>query len=436
MGKHIKLNSRERKVLRSHILATAEHAAPYKPLKLGHKITAYVASIMSSILISGSIVGYVAVNRIQSSFTTVELTSQYATVDSKNFEVSERVRLSGEDIDKLLDAAQPEEKNTINIGGLESNFNILIIGSDTRKNQGEDFGSSNSELNDVNILLKVDVVNNNATVVSFPRDLLVNVPECVREDGGKSSAADNVPLNSVLSRGGLPCVALTIENLTGLPILHAGLLTFIGAAEISTAIGGVPVCVNGPLKDPYSGIDFPEAGTYEIEGLEALAFLRTRSKVGDGSDLGRINLQQLYLSSMMRKIVEEGTLYDLPKLYNLAVVVSKSTVLSSSLSSIDLIVSMARTFTNIPLENIVFVQFPVSSAAGEPYNQPGRVVAKEPVASQLLDFLRSDTMFILKKPGGNGTSLVEGYEYDLEGIKILSGANGQSAADVTCSKVR
>lgn len=423
MGKHSRQKAK-------YVLETAFHARDLPQPTIKTKILAYTSSVLVSVLIAGSVTFYTAVNKIQSSFQTVELTSQYIESSSN----TQSTRLSTEEISEVLN--EINEPTPVNIGGLAENFNVLIVGSDTRKDQGDGFGDSKSELNDVNILMKVDVVNNNATIVSFPRDLLVDVPECSTPDGKTVGAADNVPLNSVLSRGGLPCVAMAIENLTGLPIVYAGMLTFIGAAEISTAIGGVPVCVDGPLKDPYSGIDFPEAGTYEVEGLEALAFLRTRSKVGDGSDLGRINLQQLYLSSMMRTIVEENTLYDINKLYNLAVVVSRSAVLSSSLSSLDMLVSMARTFTNIPLENIIFVQFPVGSAAGEPYNQPGKVAPKEPVASQLIEFLKTDTMFVLSKAGGNGTAVVDGYEYDLEGMNVLNGANGQSAADVTCSKVR
>jgi LCP family protein required for cell wall assembly len=424
LGKHSKPKAK-------HVLETAFHARALPRPSLTKIVLTYTASLVTAILIAGSITFYTAVNRIQSSFQTVDLTSQYDNMESAP---TEATRLSVEDINEILD--EVNEPTPVNIGSFAENFNVLIVGSDTRENQGDGFGSSRGELNDVNILMKVDVVNNNATVVSFPRDLLVDVPECVTPEGKTVASAKNVPLNSVLSRGGLPCIAMTLEQLTGLPIFYAGMLTFIGAAEISTAIGGVPVCVNGPLKDPYSGIDFPEAGTYEVEGLEALAFLRTRSKVGDGSDLGRINLQQLYLSSMMRTIVEENTLYDIQKVYNLAVVVSRSAVLSSSLNSIDKLVSMARTFTNIPLENIVFVQFPVGSAAGEPYNQPGKVAPKEPVASQLIEFLQNDTMFVLNKAGGNGTVVVDGYEYDLEDMDVLNGANGQSAADVTCSKVR
>ncbi len=80
----------------------------------------------------------------------------------------------------------------------------------------------------------------------------------------------------------------TVENLTGLSIPYAGLITFDGVIEMSNALGGVDVCVAEPINDTYTGLHLT-AGSHNLEGSDALAFLRTRHGVGDGSDLARIS---------------------------------------------------------------------------------------------------------------------------------------------------
>src|SRR5690554_6386322 len=117
---------------------------------------------------------------------------------------------------------------------------------------------------------------------------------------------------------------MTVEVLTGLDIHCVGMITFGGVVRMSNAIGGVPVCVNGPVIDKYSCINLPAAGTYELSGKTALAFLRSRKGVGDGSDLTRISSQQVYLSSLVRTLKSSETLGDAAKLYGLAQAASSS----------------------------------------------------------------------------------------------------------------
>src|SRR5690606_31488924 len=150
---------------------------------------------------------------------------------------------------------------------------------------GGDEEEETSELNDVNMLLHVSADQTNAVAISFPRDLVVPIPECPAEDGSGPKYRSTEPLNTALFYGGLPCAVMTIAELTGLPIQFAGMISFNGVIEMSNAIGGVPVCVTGPVVDDFSGINLPEAGTYNLQGHEALAFLRSRHGVGDGSDL-------------------------------------------------------------------------------------------------------------------------------------------------------
>lgn len=418
MGRHSYSKQELREIKRMRGSASPQHARK-RGVSLRKKVLTFTLSGLTVVAVSGGVVAYYAVNKVVSNFDTVDLVSVYTPPEIPTTLEDEMVSVT--------------ENELPQIGSFDGAFNVVIVGSDTRDGQGEGFGDRKGELNDVNILMSVNEDQTQAAIISLPRDLIVTTPECVREDGSVVSSR-TAALNTVLSNGGLPCVARTIETLMQVPVAYAGMLTFAGVADISTAVGGVPVCVSGPLEDKYSGLNLPEAGVYELEGYEALAFLRTRYNVGDGSDLSRIGLQQLYLSSLLRKMVEEDVLNNVVKLYGIADAVSRSAVLSSSLANIDVMVSMARTFDNIPLENVVFVMLPVGSG-GEAY--PGKMVAKNPDAANLIELVSSGVLFQISDPAVRGTFIQEGGSTDVvEGLETLSGVVGQSASDLTCTKTR
>ena len=207
------------------------------------------------------------------------------------------------------------------IGAYSGTVNLLLVGSDTRNGQKGHYGSNpGSTLNDVNILIHISEDHTKATVISFPRDLYVDRPACKNPSDTSQTlpAATGVKINSVLEYGGLGCVRDTVADLTGMTIPFAALITFDGVVEMSNAVGGVPVCVAKAINDDYTGLHL-SAGEHTIKGVTALEFLRTRHGVGDGSDVTRISSQQVFLSSLVRKIKSNATLTDVTKLYGLAV---------------------------------------------------------------------------------------------------------------------
>jgi len=324
------------------------------------------------------------------------------------------------------------------IGEIDGGFNVLVVGSDTRAGQGEGFEFVDTELNDVNLLVHVSENHDHAVVVSFPRDLLLDIPACPKADGTESKPREMEALNTTMGIGGLPCVALTIAQLTGLDIGYAGLMTFAGVAQLSTAVGGVEICVDAPLVDPWSGIDLPEAGYHTLEGYQALAFLRTRKGVGDGSDLSRISSQQVYMSALVRTLQADGVLNDVTKLYGLAQVAANTMVLSTSLGSLDVMVAMARALRGIPNENIVFIQYPVLDADPELY--PGRVVPNEALAKTVAERLQSDEAFSLSAGsegfGSTSANPDSATGSDSPESDVVEGLVGQTAGDETCTVAR
>lgn len=366
----------------------------------------YVAAALAVVLVSGSAVVGFKVIQLESNIETVTIVGE-------------------------TEGPPPE------LGAYEGGFNILLVGSDRCENPNGCKDRS-TELNDVTILLHVSQDQTNAIAVSFPRDMVVPIPSCPDPKGGNFSSMSAQPINVTLFYGGLPCTVLTVSKLTGLDIQFAALVTFSGVAKISSAIGGVNVCVNGPVVDKYSGINLPAAGEYELDGWEALAFLRTRHGVGDGSDLGRISNQQVFMSSLVRKLKSDGVLNDIGSLYNIATVASQNLVVSNSLKNVNTLISMAQVLKKLPLDRVMFVQYPGTTGQGGVYS--GKVAPITSVADKLFAKIRADEPFVLAQGStGNGSVVNPNApeateESTTEGLEVLQGVKGQSAADYTCSK--
>ncbi|ARJ07170.1 hypothetical protein B5808_03180 [Cnuibacter physcomitrellae] len=277
------------------------------------------------------------------------------------------------------------------IDAIDGGVNMVLVGSDTRTNQGDAYGEDEGgALNDVTMLIHIAQDHSSATVVSFPRDLMVELPDC--PDGGEYTA----PINVALSLGGLPCVVLTVESLTGLSIPFAAMIEFNGVIEMSNALGGVPVCVAEEIDDPYTGV-FLTPGTWDLKGADALGFLRTRHGVGDGSDIGRISSQQVFLSSMIRTIKSGSTLTDATKLYGLAKAAASNMTLSDRLASPDTMVSIALALKDMDLSKVSFVAYPNSYADWVP---EGKVAPDEDSAAILFAALAADQPITLTQTGG------------------------------------
>ena len=279
----------------------------------------------------------------------------------------------------VWDAAQAVSANAVvldddkplppSLGAIEGGVNILMVGSDSC--EGQDVAlfprcaenDSPGERSDVTMLVHISDEPRRVTVVSFPRDMLVPIPSCPKEDGGGSySAMSSQMINASYMYGGLACTVLTVEELTKEKIHFAAAIRWTGVINMSDAIGGVDVCVAGEINDPHTNLHLT-AGTHTLEGVEALQFLRIRHGIGDGSDLGRISNQQQFMSSMVRKLQSDTVLADPGRLLNLATtaigqVQQDQLVLSSGLTNPTLMVQIAMAVKDVPFEDIVFVQYP------------------------------------------------------------------------------
>jgi len=287
------------------------------------------------------------------------------------------------------------------VGPIEGAVNILLAGSDSGDGDPK-YGKREENLNDVTILLHIAADHKSAVVVSFPRDMFVPIPACPKPDGsGNYSAMSLQKINVTLTYGGLPCTVLTVEQLTGLDIGYAAQIGFHGVAAMSNALGGVPVCVAEPINDRWTNLHLT-AGEHVLQGEDALKFLRVRHGIGDGSDLGRISNQQVFLSSLMRTVKSSETLTNPLTLLKLAKAAASNMILSTSLNHIDTMISIAMALKNIDLKDFVFVQYPTSNAT---VGTQSGVLPITSAAELLISAIANDEQITLS--GGTGIGAVE-----------------------------
>lgn len=283
------------------------------------------------------------------------------------------------------------------IGALEGGFNLLLVGSDSRAGQGDvAFGDPEEEtsvLNDVNMLMHVSQDHKNVSVISFPRDMYVDIPSCVNPQTGEATGGSvDSKINEALGQGGLGCVAATIEQLMGIRVDYGAVVQFNGVIEMSNAVGGVDVCVATAIDDDYTNTHL-QPGMHSLQGMEALQFLRSRHGIGDGSDLTRISNQQVFLSALVREVKSAETLTNVAALYGLARATLSNMVLSNELNNLNTIVQIGAALKDVDIADVVFVQYPTAGT-------DGGVVPDEAAAAILASALQNDQPFSLT--GGTG----------------------------------
>ncbi|WP_374064271.1 LCP family protein [Streptomyces himalayensis] len=265
-------------------------------------------------------------------------------------------------------------------------LNILVLGSDSRsgeRNSELGGGNSSGARSDTAMIVHLDSDRTEATVVSIPRDTLVTRPSCPTSSGGSTAVAYNAMFNSAYSVGGPVCAIKTVEQLTDVRMDHYIEIDFAGFADLVDALGGVTVTTEEDIDDDKSQLHL-DAGTHHLDGTEALALARTRHGIGDGSDLGRIGLQQQLIKAMLEEATASDLLTSPSRLYKVADAVTGSLTTDTGLDSLGELMGLADALSGISADDLTTVTMPVVTA---PYDA-NRVVADEPEASELWASLR------------------------------------------------
>lgn len=251
---------------------------------------------------------------------------------------------------------------------LNGSLNVLMIGSDSRAGSHGRYGRGIAgSRSDTTMLLHISPTHDHAFVISFPRDSMVPIYHCPAEDKGhpgQTAQPGSVErLNATFSAGGPGCLWYTLEQTTHIHIDHFMEVDFAGFKKIVNDIGGVNVCLPFAIKDPASGLNLPK-GPQLIHGTQALAFVRERH-IGLGSDLQRIQRQQLFLASVAQKMRSSGVLTNPPKLYTLVHDVASSLTTDTGLSLTDMY-AIANSVRNLSTKSLRFVSVPVIPYPGDP----------------------------------------------------------------------
>ncbi|MGW2131681.1 LCP family protein [Streptomyces coelicoflavus] len=285
-------------------------------------------------------------------------------------------------------------------GGFQKDqaINILLIGTDKRTGSGNDgYGDKGSAGHaDTTLLLHVSKDRSNATALSIPRDLIVDIPDCptTQEDGSTKviAGSSGVRFNQSLGQSGRTpsCTMRTVTELTGVKPDNFMVADFNAVKTLSSAVEGVDVCLAKDINDPDSHLNLSK-GEHTIEGEEALAFVRTRHSVGFGGDLSRIELQQQFLSSLMRKLKSNDTLTSPTKMVKLAEAATEALTVDSKLDSIGKLKDLGLELGKLDTKNLTFATVPVKDNPAE--ETPVTVVLKEGPAQQVFDMVKNDVSF-------------------------------------------
>ncbi|MFE6362013.1 LCP family protein [Streptomyces sp. NPDC057806] len=265
-------------------------------------------------------------------------------------------------------------------------LNILVLGSDSRsgaQNQALGGGDSTGARSDTAMVVHLDAGRSAATVVSIPRDTLVTRPACPLEDGGSTAVATGTMFNNAYAVGGPVCAVKTVESMTDVRMDHYLEIDFAGFAQLVDALGGVTVTTEEDIDDEDSHLTL-EAGTHHLDGEQALALARTRHGIGDGSDLGRIALQQQLVKALLAQISATELLTDPAKLYQVADAVTGSLTTDTGLDSLTELTRLGRSLEALSADAVRTVTLPVVPAPQD----SNRVVAREPEAGELWESLR------------------------------------------------
>jgi anionic cell wall polymer biosynthesis LytR-Cps2A-Psr (LCP) family protein len=224
---------------------------------------------------------------------------------------------------------------------VEDVCNYLLLGSDSRAGltqaQIDQFGNDASiggtNRADTIMLVHTDPKLKKAIILSFPRDLWVNIP-------GHGMDKINAAFEGGISGGGADMMARTIHALTGLTINHTLYVDLAGFEGVVDTLGGVTMCVSGEnvntpgyvetpnpdgstssvynaevgyIFDPYTGLNV-KPGCQMLDGLQSLAYVRARHLRCDAAapDFYRITRQQQFLRAVINRLLQPSELTKLP----------------------------------------------------------------------------------------------------------------------------
>jgi LCP family protein required for cell wall assembly len=287
--------------------------------------------------------------------------------------------LKGVDINAQLGSGRPQD---IDNGSMD----ILVLGSDTRAGANSVYGhDSGTGRSDTAMVIHVYAGHKRASVVSIPRDTLVNRPRCTDAKGRTVPPQRLVMFNSAYEAGGPACAVKTVEQMSGIRMDHYIEVDFTGFKHLIDELGGVKVTTTRAIDDPKSHLKL-SPGTHTLDGEQALGLVRTRKTIGDGSDLGRILLQQDFIRALMNQVKSIGLFSSPKKLFDLADTATSAITPDSQLDSVNKLIGFAGGLKDLSSKDVHMITLPVRYDPSD----PNRVLPLAKGSRQVWTALRHD----------------------------------------------
>lgn len=295
-------------------------------------------------------------------------------------------------------------------------LDVLIIGQDTRGGDGKnaeiggsDEADRDNHQSDTTIIMHVSADRSRVSMVSLPRDSIINAPSC--NTGSNIIPSRNaVMLNSVFPDAyntsddagvAASCLVNTVNSLTGLDIQQFVLVDFAGMSDMIDALGGVDVCIPQDLQDDYTGLDL-KRGMRHLNGVTATQYARVRHGLNtDGSDITRTTRQQHLLKALFDKLKSSSTLSNPAKLYNLANAALDNVSMSAGLANIGTLAGFAYSLRGISMNSIEAMTVPT-----EPYVYDANRVQWSDSAQDIWNALQADRSIMPQNTNKGGSDAV------------------------------
>ncbi|WP_433437847.1 LCP family protein [Nonomuraea sp. CA-141351] len=306
-------------------------------------------------------------------------------------------------------------------------LNVLLVGSDTRAGTGNaKYGQkmareadAGGKRTDTIILLHLSPDRNQARLISFPRDSMVQIPKCKNETTKQEMPTHRGMINSAYSDGGIACTMSTIETLTGIRVNHFVEVDFSGFKNIVDALGGIEICLQSGVNDKATHLVLPP-GKSLLNGEKALGYVRLRH-YGDGSDIQRIKRQQIFLSKVVAKATSSDLLTDVGKLRDFIAAAAGSVTMDPELANdTEQLINIAMSAKQLTAGGVKFTTIPW----GPDPEDKNRVVWKQPDANELFNSIKTDTVAATPAPSasaGTGTKPKATVKPEQVKVQVLNG---------------
>jgi LCP family protein required for cell wall assembly len=333
----------------------------------------------------------------------------FGVVFVQTFTGSLSASVTSADIGSLV-SSTPDAPTDVTPG---SPRNILLIGSDVRDGANASIGGNTGGgmRSDVTIIAHVAADGSRIDMVSIPRDLQVEIPECELFDGTMvpGGFGDFANAFSNGGRGGDPaeaaaCTINTVHNVFDLRIDHFAVVDFTGYIHMVDALGGIPMCIPQPIVSTTAELTL-DAGPQVLDGATALAYARLRTaEEGDvsGSDLQRITRQQHLLAQTMRTATSKNLFTDASALTQFVRAGAESLTMDEELASVTNLAGLAYDVRTLRADDLTFATIPWQ------YTDDRNNVEVADDAAQMIDDLRHDRPLSVQAQGDSTSEWDDG----------------------------